>query len=125
MDLENTKASIIKTINSPLGFFALSLLTVEGFLGIVLIYSGLDEQSKFWGMLIGAALFVLVVIIVSLLVTFKPKNLTFGEQSHLMEEGKYLLYGQQDEVLTRSELEDEPKTQETVRKDNRARRGKK
>ncbi|MCK5022055.1 MAG: hypothetical protein KAR54_02305 [Candidatus Pacebacteria bacterium] len=107
-----TRVSILKTINSPLGFFALSLLTVEGFLGIVLIYSGLTPNGKLLGMLIGAGLFVLVVTIVFLLVWNKPKNLTFGEEGHLADEGK--LYGENEPgkvevLLTESEMKSVPK----------------
>ena len=77
------RSDIIHAITSPLGFFALSLLIVEGFLTIALVGSNLDSRSKFIGMLIGASLFLLVVIGVWLLVWFKPESLTFGEDSHL------------------------------------------
>ena len=107
------RSSIINAINSPLGFFALSLLIVEGFLGIVLIFSGLENNGKFWGMIIGTGLFVLVVVIVSLLVAFKPKNITFGQESHLMEEGKYPPYGEKEDVISKRELLGEPKTENT------------
>lgn len=107
------RSSIINTVNSPLGFFALSLLIVEGFLGIVLIFSGLENNGKFWGMIIGTLLFGLVVIIVSLLVAFKPKNITFGQESHLMEEGKYPPYGDKEAIISKRELLEEPKTEDT------------
>ena len=107
----DSKSSIIKSISSPLGFFALSLLIVEGFLGIVLVYSGMGYSSKFWGMIIGAALFVIVVAIVSLLVAYKPKNLIFGEESHLKEDS--LIYGSKDKPLTEHQLEkEEPRLQD-------------
>ncbi len=117
MKIDEPKSSIIKSINSSLGFFALSLLIVEGFLGIVLIYSGLDAKGKFLGMLIGAGLFVLVIIIVSLLVAFKPKNIMFGEESHLIEEGKLPIYGESGEILTKPELE---KLKETSKPETRS-----
>ncbi len=44
--------SIVKIITSPLGFFALSLLILEGFLTIVVVGSGssLLEPQKFLGL---------------------------------------------------------------------------
>lgn len=108
MEGNEMKASIIKAINSPLGFFALSLLTVEGFLGIVLIYSGLDEKNKYIGMLLGTGMFVLVVLVVTFLVVFKPKNLTFSEESHLIDEGKN--FGQKGYTLLKEDLKKEPKS---------------
>ncbi len=104
----DNRDSVVRAINSPLGFFALSLLTVEIFLAIVLIYSGLEQQSKFWGMMIGAGLFALVVVIVSLLVAFAPKKLTYGEHGHLIDEGK-IPYGEKGNIISKSELESEPK----------------
>lgn len=83
MEPQEKRTSILYAITSPLGFFALSLLIVEGFLTIVLIFSDLAANNKFFGMLIGAGLFLLVVIGVLLLVCFKPENLTFSENSHL------------------------------------------
>mgnify|MGYP003510951728 FL=1 len=76
---DNNRVDTLKSINAPLSFFALSLLIVEGFLTIALIFSDLSPQNKFWGMLIGAALFLLVVISVWFLVWFKPKNIIFGQ----------------------------------------------
>ena len=84
--MEETKekrSDIIHAITSPLGFFALSLLIVEGFLTIALVFSNLNPFSKFIGMIIGAFLFLIVVIGVWFLVWFKADKLTFSEDSHL------------------------------------------
>lgn len=83
MESHEKRAGILYAITSPLGFFALSLLIVEGFLTIALVFSDLAASSKFFGMLIGAVLFLVVVIGVLLLVCYKPENLTFSENSHL------------------------------------------
>jgi len=85
-DLTKDRSNIVSVITSPLGFFALSLLIVEGFLAIVLIFSQLDSIYKFYGMLIGSTLFFFVVLGVWFLVLLKPTNLTFGETSHLEHE---------------------------------------
>ena len=98
------RSDLIHAITSPLGFFALSLLIVEGFLTISLIFSNLSSESKFWGMIIGAGLFIIVVIDVWILVWRKPENLTFGEDSHLkrlqMEK-----WGNSDNPSKKSEVE--------------------
>lgn len=107
-DLETqneSRAGIIQAITSPLGFFALSLLIVEGFLTIALVFSDLDAPSKYIGMLIGAGLFVLVVIGVLLLVWFKPTNLTFGEKSHLHLIEMQKMWGTSDKPNTKAKTE--------------------
>jgi len=107
------QSGLIKVITSPLGFFALSLLIVEGFLTIVLIFSDLEQAHKFWGMIIGAALFFLVVLGVWWLVKSPDfiKNLTFGEHGHL-EEHKMLveekkLWGTSENPQKKSQIEGE------------------
>ena len=105
-NLENGRSNLIKVITSPLGFFALSLLIVEGFLTIVLIFSDLQSEDKFWGMIIGAGLFVMVVAGVWWLVRFHPKNLTFGEKAHLEEE-RIKMWGTSDDPQSKLTIEKE------------------
>jgi hypothetical protein len=104
------RASLVNVITTPLGFFALSLLIVEGFLGIVLIASGMPGNSKFIGMIIGTGLFVLVVAVVATLVWFKPESLTFGEKSYLE---KQKMLGDPVNLMTEKELQAEPKIVES------------
>ena len=75
--MDEKRSTILQTINNPLGFFALALLIVEGFLGIVLIFAKdpHPENLSFWGMCIGAGLFLLVVLIVAALTWWKPDAL--------------------------------------------------
>lgn len=77
MNNNEERSSIIQTVNNPLGFFALALLIVEGFLGIILVFAKNPNPEKmdFWGMIIGAILFLLVVIAVTILTWFKPDSL--------------------------------------------------
>lgn len=77
------RASLVTVITTPLGFFALSLLIVEGFLAITMFTSGNDSGARAWGMGIGSALFIIVVAVVTILVWKKPQNLTFSEVSHI------------------------------------------
>jgi len=100
------RASLISVITTPLGFFALALLIVEGFLGVVLMGSGLKENQKFAGMWMGAALFVLIVLIVTILVWKKPQHLTFSEVGHL-EHDK--MYGDQNTPRSATGLQTEEK----------------
>lgn len=107
MSTNEKKVGIVQAITSPLGFFALALLIVEAFLSTVLIFSNLDSDSKFWGMLIGAALFVVVIVFVFLLVWFKPKYLTYGENSHLHEAEMENNWGTSDDPEAREQVEKE------------------
>ncbi len=90
------KNSIIKAITSGLGFFVLSLLIVESFLTAVLVLSDLDQKGKFIGMLIGASLFLIVVVIVAFLVKTCPQNLMFGEKSLFDLEKEKMKKGSQE-----------------------------
>jgi len=51
-------ASIIRTINTPLGFYVLSLLIVEGTLGLVLTASKLSEEHVWKGFFMMIGLFL-------------------------------------------------------------------
>jgi hypothetical protein len=75
--MNEEKSSTIQSVNSPLGFFSLALLTVEGFLGIVLIFAKDPHSANLstYGMWIGAGLFVIVVSIVAVLTWYKPDAL--------------------------------------------------
>jgi hypothetical protein len=101
-------------ITSPLGFFALALLIVEGFLGISM-FADIGSDAKFWGMCIGAALFVFVVLGVMVLVWCKPTHLTFSEKSHLQAQLQELqrqrAWGTSDQPVTKSTIEGEPRSE--------------
>lgn len=100
------RSDLVHAVTAPLGFFALSLLIVEGFLTIALVFSNLDSSSKFWGMIIGAGLFFLVVVLVWFLVLLKPEHLTFSENSHLKLEEMKKIWGTSEKPEKKSEVED-------------------
>lgn len=77
------RPAIIKGIDNPLGFFVLALLIVEAFLTLVLTYANIKEEIKPTFIWVGCILFLIVVIMVCLLVWFKPENLTFDKTAHL------------------------------------------
>jgi len=116
------RSSIINVITNPLGFFALSLLIVEGFLGIVLIGSGdnLPAWAKEVGIFIAAGAFVLVVVLVTLLVWFKPKHLTFGGRE--WSENESMQYGVANNPKTKLEIESLPGTNKPTRTTKKAKK---
>lgn len=79
------RARLIEAINSPLGFFVLALLIVEGFLGAVMLWAKLDISNKMICIYMGVGLFVILVIVVSILVWYKPTSLTYDREAHLVE----------------------------------------
>jgi len=82
--MEEERSNIIKAITTPLGFFALSLLIVEGFLGITLGFTKVQNQwFYFIGMIIGAMLFILVVLGVWALVWYKPENIVLAGKDYI------------------------------------------
>ena len=108
MKNDKGRASLVSVITTPLGFFALSLLIVEGFLGIILVGSNLDAGQKFAGMWLGAGLFVLIVLIVTGLVIWKTESLTFAGKDYLE---KQKMAGDSTNQLTESQLKAEPKVE--------------
>jgi heme A synthase len=92
------RVGIINAINSPLGFYVLALLIAEAAIGMVLVESDLTAKDKFYGLILAVGMFVLVVIVVTLLVWFKPKNLTFDRDAHLE------VFGSNKNSLERSQL---------------------
>ncbi len=86
--MKQERSTIIKSITTPLGFFALALLIAEGFLGIVLIFSkgNLSESFYFWGMIIGAVLFVIVIVLVFILVWYRTDKIVSSGKDWLDRE---------------------------------------
>ncbi len=73
---------IIHAVTTPLGFYALALLIIEGTLAIVLSSGKLGEEHAWDGFLVMLATFAAVVLIVTTLVIFCPKNLLYGKEEH-------------------------------------------
>lgn len=85
---EDSRTRIIDVITAPLGFYVLALLIVEAFLATVLVGASLENTDKITGMFWGIGLFILVVLIVSIFVWFRPEHLTFDKEAHLRDRGK-------------------------------------
>ena len=93
------RARAVQAIHSPLGFFVLALLIVEGFLIAAGTSFGLSQPWKLTTLAIGVLLFLLVVGTVVWLVVKHPKNLVFGEESHVQFEA-LKMFGSEERVLT-------------------------
>src|SRR4051794_3249626 len=76
------REQLLRAITAPLGFFVLALLINEATLAIVLVSSKLDAEHVWCGFLWMIATFIGVVLIVSGLTVWKPKNLLYGKEEH-------------------------------------------
>lgn len=70
-----SRQGLLGAITTPLIFFGLALLVVESFLGLVLATGKLTGTQNFYVVLVMAALFLAVVVIVALLTFTVPKHL--------------------------------------------------
>jgi hypothetical protein len=70
------------TDSDPLGFYVLTLLIVESTLTIVLTAAGFDSLYKWYGFLCMIGVFAAVVLIVTVLTFFNPRNLLYGKEEH-------------------------------------------
>ena len=115
MDYRNRTAPArtkwVEGITTPLGFYVLALLIVESFLATVLIFAELPASERMWGVWVGVGMFALVVVLVTLLVWFKPDSLTFDKEAHLVDRGK-ILYGSDEGIDTPEEIFSSEKMQE-------------
>jgi len=75
-------ANLIGVIKTPLGFYVLALLIVESTLAIVLSVSKLDEEHVWQGFKLMIWVLAGVVLIVTALVIFNPRNLLYGKEEH-------------------------------------------
>ena len=80
------RTGIIRSVTAPLGFFVLALLIAEAFLGTVLIGAKIDASLQLICVWAGILMFVGVVLLVFILVWFKPMNLVFDKDSALEAE---------------------------------------
>ena len=66
---------ILGQVNTPLVFFALALLVIEGIIGFTVVNSKLDATQQFDVILIMAGLFLAVVFVVAFITVKYPLNL--------------------------------------------------
>ncbi len=113
----SSRDSIIKVITSPLGFFALSLLILEGFLAIVVVGSRtpLPPYIINLGMWMATLSFAGIVSIVSLMVWKIPKNLTFKSEDWVENSKNEKIWGTKKNPVKFKELSDEKEEQPIAR----------
>ena len=66
---------ILGQVTTPLIFFALALLVIEGIIGITVVKSDLDSMHQFYMILVMAFLFLAVVGVVAWITVKYPSNL--------------------------------------------------
>ena len=55
---------------------------MEPTIGLVLTASKLSEDHEWWGLVVVIGLFLLVFLVVTGLVIWRPKNLLYGKEEH-------------------------------------------
>jgi hypothetical protein len=96
------RTETIRGISSPLGFCALALLIVEGFLFGAGAVFPLNEDVRLVLIFIGVALFLVVFATVIFLVVQHPEKLVFTERSHLAAAA--MRYGSKELPMSENEL---------------------
>jgi hypothetical protein len=79
---KRAKAVARTVVTTPLGLYVLALLVIESTMAIVLTTSQLSEEHVWAGFLGMIWVFGGVILIVTALVFFRPKNLLFGKEEH-------------------------------------------
>ena len=79
------RRQILEFIDRPLGFYVLSLLIVESFIGLVATLGQDSIGDLRIGLYLGVGMFVYITLIVTLIVWKKAHVLTFDRDAHLTE----------------------------------------
>jgi hypothetical protein len=79
---ESAWLRILKQIQTPLGFFVLALLIIESTLCIVLTVANFEESHRWLGFMCMVGVFAAVVLIVTGLTIFVPRNLLYSKDEH-------------------------------------------
>jgi hypothetical protein len=101
--LSFNRAATIQSIHTPLGFFVLSLFIIELFIFAAGVWFPVPEIWRIILLLVGIAIFLLIVGGVYCLVLFKPENLVFSETSHLQV--RQMAYGTDRRPFSETTLE--------------------
>lgn len=82
-----SRVGVLQAVNTPLCFYVLALLIIEAFLGLGITTGKLDEETKRYCINWGLALFIGIIVIVSLFAWFKPDKLIYDRKT-LFDERK-------------------------------------
>lgn len=102
----SVRHSALKWVRSPLGFFVLSLLIVEGLIFGAGTLFGLPMVWKLITLGVGVFLFLMVFWTVVWLVVKHPRKLVFSETSYV--EFAALVFGDKSHPITGRELDELP-----------------
>lgn len=80
--LSDERIHLLHQIKTPLGFYVLTLLILEGTLSIVLTCSKLTEEHIWIGFIVMVAIFIVVVMLVTVFVWWKPESLLFDKEQY-------------------------------------------
>lgn len=101
--------SLIRAVSAPLGFFVLALLITETYLGISLATAkNLSGDQEFKAITMGGLLFTLVVLLVTLLVWYKPEHLTHDSKALLKSQSQKKSWGTEKNRLSKDEEDELP-----------------
>lgn len=98
------RSKLVTAAHSPLGFCVLALLIVEAFLWGAGVWFGLSEIYKIAALGVGVLLFLVVFVTVVWLVVKYPKNLVFGEESHVQVEAMHYASKNKPPILAVEEV---------------------
>ena len=91
---------ILRSITAPVILFGLVFLTLFGsFMGV--LYSPLEAAHKVYVILGIALLFVITLILLFVLVWYRPTHLMYSELAHLVKDG----YGSKESPMPKEEME--------------------
>ena len=107
----SARTKLIGGITTPLGFYVLALLIVESFLAAIPILAELETSERMTCVYLGVGMFFLVIVVVTALVWWKPGNLTFDKEAHLVDRGK-MAYGSDEGTVTPEEISSSTKIPE-------------
>ena len=93
------RSQVVGVVRSPLGFFTLALLIVEGFLVGAGALFNLPVEVRIIELAVGVFLFLFVVCMVCWLVVKHPTNLVFSERSHI-QFAEMQIYGTSSHAVT-------------------------
>lgn len=115
MAKRNAWSDVIKAVTMPLGFYVLSLLIVETFLGVVYVKGNNNIYIQAISLAIGTLLFLVIVGIVTFLVIKHPENLTFKASDHINSKAsdhinrkKMASYGSKEKEQRKEEILHQP-----------------
>ena len=74
---------VIKTVASPLRFFAVATVVLGAIISVLAWKSGLPPTTTVWLISTAFAVLLVLIFVVTVLVIFYPKKLVFDQEAHL------------------------------------------